>query len=76
MSNSSILAAFERMWLHVVAALGDKANLNHNHNDLYYTETEVDTKLSTKSDTNHNHNDLYCTKSELNTKSSVIIREW
>lgn len=31
------------------------APLNHTHDDRYYTETEVDTKLSTKSDTSHTH---------------------
>lgn len=46
MANQSIFAAFERMWQHVVAALGNKADATHAHDDLYYTETEVDTKLS------------------------------
>ena len=32
MANTSILAAFERMWLHVLAALGGKADTNHTHN--------------------------------------------
>ncbi len=28
---------------------------SHNHNSMYYTETEVDAKLDGKSDTSHNH---------------------
>ena len=32
MANTSILAAFERMWQHVVAALGNKADTGHGHN--------------------------------------------
>ena len=32
-----------------------KAAGNHTHDDRYYTETEVDTKLSGKSDTGHTH---------------------
>ena len=32
-----------------------KAAGNHTHDDIYYTETEVDTKLSGKSDTGHTH---------------------
>ena len=32
MANTSILAAFERMWLHVLAALGGKADTSHTHN--------------------------------------------
>ena len=32
-----------------------KANIVHAHDDLYYTETEVDTKLATKADVDHTH---------------------
>lgn len=32
MANTSILSAFERMWQHVVAALGNKADIEHSHN--------------------------------------------
>ena len=46
MANTSIYAAFERLWQHVVAKLGDKANTDHTHDDVYYTETEIDTKIS------------------------------
>lgn len=31
------------------------AKSSHNHDDRYYTESEMNTKLSGKSDTNHNH---------------------
>ena len=44
MANSSIYAAFERMWQHVIAALGNKANLDHAHDDIYYTKEEIDNK--------------------------------
>lgn len=50
---------------HVKADITDFA---HNHNDLYYTETEIDSKLSGKANASHNHNDLYYTESEMNTK--------
>ena len=33
-----------------------KADKNHDHDDRYYTETEVNNKLSEKSDANHRHN--------------------
>ena len=33
-----------------------KANANHNHDDRYYTESEIDNKLSGKADANHTHN--------------------
>ena len=63
MANNSIMLAFERMWQHVVYALSNKSDLDHNHNDKYYTETEIDTKLSNKSDLDHTHTlkDIYST---------------
>ena len=41
-------------------AIDGKADIGHDHNDLYYTETEIDTKLLEKSNVGHNHsyNDL------------------
>lgn len=45
MANTSIYAAFERMWQHVVTRLSDKSDINHTH-DEYYTEGEIDSKLS------------------------------
>lgn len=32
---------------------------SHTHDDRYYTESEINTKLSGKSDTTHNHNSVY-----------------
>lgn len=46
MTNPSIFAAFERLWQHVVALVGGKANAVHNHDDLYYTEEEVNEMVS------------------------------
>ena len=37
------------------SGLATKANANHNHDDRYYTESEMDTKLAGKSDTGHSH---------------------
>ena len=62
MANTSILAAFERMWQHVISAIGTKSDLNHTHNDIYYTEAEVDSKLSGKSDSSHKHDSDYDSK--------------
>lgn len=38
------------------------ASSTHSHNDIYYTETEVDTKLASKSDSTHNHDSAYDAK--------------
>ena len=44
MANPSIYAAFERMWQHVVAVVGNKSDIGHTHDDKYYTEEEIDNK--------------------------------
>lgn len=56
--NTSILAAFERMWYHVTNALSKKADKEHEHDDTY-NKTEVDILLSNKSDSDHNHDGRY-----------------
>ena len=45
MANASIYAGFERMWQYLLAKVGTKADANHAHDDIYYTETEVDKKV-------------------------------
>src|SRR5574344_924106 len=39
---------------------------SHTHDDRYYTESEIDTKLSSKSNTGHTHDDRYYTETEVN----------
>lgn len=43
---------------------------NHSHDDRYYTESEVENKLSAKSNNGHTHDDRYYTESEMNSKLS------
>ena len=43
----------------VLSALEGKANASHTHDDRYYTETEINTKLASKSDTDHDHDGVY-----------------
>ena len=41
---------------------------SHTHDDRYYTESEIDTKLSGKANSSHTHDDKYYTESEIDTK--------
>lgn len=50
---------------HTKAEITDFA---HTHDDRYYTETEINSKLNGKSNTEHTHDDRYYTESEINTK--------
>ena len=65
MANTSILAAFERMWQHITSALSNKSDISHNHNDIYYTELEINNKLS---DINTSVANIYETKTDANSK--------
>lgn len=49
------------------------APASHNHDDRYYTESEVDSLLAGKSDTGHNHDGSYYKKTEVDTKISNAV---
>lgn len=64
-ANSTLNAEFDAISeaMNVLeAAIDDKADSGHTHDDRYYTETEIDTKLSGKADTSHNHDSDYDAK--------------
>ena len=42
------------------AALDGKAASSHTHDDRYYTESEMDTKLAGKANASHGHNNIGC----------------
>ena len=44
----------------------------HTHDDRYYTESEMNTKLAGKSDTTHTHDNRYYTESEIDSKVNEI----
>lgn len=52
-------------------ALGSKANAEHNHDDRYFTEDEINVKLSKKSDDGHNHDERYYQQNEIDEKLKV-----
>ena len=45
----------EKVSEQITAAIANKADSGHTHDDRYYTESEINTKLSGKSDTSHTH---------------------
>ena len=45
-----------------------KAASSHTHDDRYYTESEINTKLNGKANASHTHDDRYYTESEMNAK--------
>lgn len=51
------------------------ASSSHVHDDRYYTETEIDAKLSGKSDTTHNHNDVYYTKTQMEDLELISVND-
>ena len=48
---------------------------SHTHDDRYYTESEINTKLAGKSDTGHTHDDRYYTESEMDGKLAQKVHE-
>lgn len=47
--------------------LDDKAEIIHDHNNLYYPKGYIDSELADKADINHNHDGRYYTETETDT---------
>ena len=78
-SNLNSLVGDTKVSEQIADAIKDKSDNGHAHDDRYYTESEIDTKLSGKADTvhvhdyavfDHNHDDKYYTESEIDAKLS------
>ena len=68
MANPSIYAAFERLWQHIVAALGGKSNVGHNHDDLYDTTGSADAALNAAKEYTNTKTENIITASDVDTK--------
>ena len=66
-NTEAISGKADKNHTHIKSEITD---FDHNHDDRYYTESEIDTKLSGKSDIGHTHDDRYYTESEIDTKLS------
>ncbi|WP_287714226.1 collagen-like triple helix repeat-containing protein [Blautia sp.] len=53
------------------STMGDKAEKSHTHDNRYYTESEMDTKLKAKAATSHTHNAI-----KMKTATSTISFDW
>ena len=51
-----------------------KANSGHTHDDRYFTESEITTKLNGKANSSHTHDDRYYTESEINSKLTNMCK--
>ena len=93
MTNVSIFAAFERMWLHIVTKLNGKSDVYHTHDisDVADLQSELDEKVPAlrtingkelyndiilsasdvgASELNHNHNNEYYTQDQIDVQLS------
>ena len=52
--------------------MNGKANSGHTHDDRYFTESEITTKLNGKANSSHTHDDIYYTESEIDTKFNKL----
>ena len=54
------------------SAVNDKANASHNHDDVYYNKSEVDTKFSTVAYIDENDNEIVTLTVDLDELASLV----
>ena len=71
-ANNATFLRNDNTWATVTPANIGAANKTHSHDDLYYTETEIDSKIATlngaingKAPSSHSHDDKYYTETEI-----------
>ena len=67
-TNKAILDTIDNDLIDKWNTVNIKSDTGHTHDERYYTETEIDTKLSNKSDISHNHDGAYYKQSEIDIK--------
>lgn len=63
-------APYTISWNNIINKPSTFTPSSHTHDDRYYTESEVESKLSAKSNNGHTHDDRYYTEAEINSKLS------
>lgn len=81
-ANNARFLRNDNTWQTITPANIGASATGHNHDDKYYTETEIDAKITTintaingKAPSGHNHDDRYYTESEINTKVTALQKE-
>ena len=65
-----------KVWADSIYNLDESKYTTHTHDDRYYTESEMNTKLDGKSNKGHTHDDRYYTESEMDAKLDNKSNTW
>ena len=71
--QASLDQLFEDAKAYTEDVFSGAVSAEHNHDNRYYTISDIDSKLDAKADNTHNHNDLYYTKTEFSAMELVSV---
>ena len=81
-ANNARFLRNDNSWQTITPANIGASATGHGHDDKYYTETEIDAKITTintaingKAPSSHTHDDRYYTETEINTKVTALQKE-